>query len=342
MKYTNIAALFLTSLVALGACGDNLAGPGPKADAKPSTPDAAVAQKTIAELAVATPDLSSLVAAVKFASNNDDLLKLISDPGNLTVFAPTNAAFDKLAQLLTGMPTAKAADILVPANKELVRAVLRYHVVTSEVKAAAIEFGKPVKSASGLVFLINAGTPPVITDGSGPNAKIVTTDIDASNGVVHIIDSVMLPPSKTIGQLVEDTMNPMLSTLKAALGPAGAPELTTQLKGPGTFTVFAPNNAAFEAAITELNTTAALLLSNKPRLQKILTYHALVMTVFKAQIPFDTNIATVEGENIKIDNTFKITDTRGRKAQIIAADTIATNGVIHFIDKVILPATLPN
>jgi uncharacterized surface protein with fasciclin (FAS1) repeats len=344
MKHTNIAALLLTSLVAVSACGDNLAGPGPKADAKPSSPDAPpVAQKTIAELAAATPTLSDLVIAVGGANDNGDLTKLISDPGTLTVFAPTNAAFEKLAKAVLG-PTATAAQLLVPANKVAIRAALLYHVLGTEVKAAAIQFGKPVTAKNDKVFVINpgaaAGAPPVICDAGGPNANIVMTDIDASNGVVHVIDAVLTPPILKIGELVaaQKTTGP-LSVLKEALGAGGVPEVATLLNGAGPFTVFAPTNDGFTTSLADIGVAdKAALLRDKDTLTKVLKYHALGSTVYSGQITFDTDLMTAQGETFKIDSMLMITDKRNRKAKIITTDLVATNGVVHIIDKVLLPA----
>jgi len=121
----------LTATALLAACGSDNHEPTPAAPV------------SILATAQATADLSSLVAAVQFASDNNDLVNLLGSAGTLTVFAPTNAAFDKLAQTLTGNANARGPDILVPANKALVKAVLQYHVLTSVVKAAGRRTGEP-------------------------------------------------------------------------------------------------------------------------------------------------------------------------------------------------------
>lgn len=179
MRIISISLLTVATL--LSGCADD------DADVKPSG--------SIVEIAQATPSLSTLVSAVQFASNDNDLVDLLASPGTLTVFAPTNAAFDALAVELTGTPGATGADLLTPANKPLLRTVLRYHVLTSKVKAAAIPFGQPITTAQGGVFEIDSGSPPTITDGRNRVARITTTDIEASNGVVHVIDKVILPAS---------------------------------------------------------------------------------------------------------------------------------------------------
>ncbi len=326
MTRMSTAIVSLSLLVA--ACGD---------DETEITPDAAV-ERSIAQTAAATPELSSLVAAVQFASDNNDLLDLISNPGTLTVFAPTNAAFDALAVELTGNASAKGPDLLTAANKPLLRTVLKYHVLTSEVRAAGIPFGKAITSAEGSIFKIDSGSPPLITDGRNRTARVTATDIGASNGVVHLIDKVILPANKNIvetAQALAGGTQPQFTVLVDAVVAA---DLAATLSGPGPFTVFAPTDAAFAALLTELGVTKAQLLANKPLLTAVLKYHVVAGRVLEADVPVGAPITTVETGKFTVDAQLDITDARGRKAKIIATDTFATNGVIHVIDKVILPA----
>ena len=318
--------LFSLTLL-LTACGDD----------ETAAPDAAT-PLSIAATAQATPELSSLVAAVQFASDNHDLLDLISNPGTLTVFAPTNAAFDALAVELTGSAGAKGPDLLTAANKPLLRAVLKYHVLTSEVRAAGIPFGRAITSAEGSVFKIESGSPPVITDGRNRTSRITATDITASNGVVHLIDKVILPANKSIvetAQALAGATQPQFTILVEAVVAA---DLAGTLSGPGPFTVFAPTDAAFAALLAELGVTKSQLLANKPLLTKVLTYHVVSGRVLKADVPVGPSIATVETGTFTVNGQLEITDERGRKSKIIGTDTFASNGVIHVIDKVILPA----
>ena len=127
---------------------------------------------------------------------------------------------------------------------------------------------------------------------------------------------------------------PSLSILVAAVVAAG---LVDTLKGPGPFTVFAPTNDAFAALLSELGVTQDALLADKALLTKVLTYHVVPKRVPKAEIPFDTAIATVQGQTIRINAGLQITDQRGRTSNITAADVFASNGVVHVIDKVLLP-----
>ena len=130
--------------------------------------------------------------------------------------------------------------------------------------------------------------------------------------------------------------DPQFSILVEAVVKA---KLDTTLSGAGPFTVFAPTNDAFVAALAELKLTKDQLLSS-PDLAKILTYHVLGSKVLKADIPFGKPVASVQGDTLTIDTTAAITDQYGRKSKITATDILAANGVIHVIDKVILPKNI--
>jgi uncharacterized surface protein with fasciclin (FAS1) repeats len=333
-------ALGVASLSLLAACGSD--------DHEPAAPPPPAGPKSIVATAQATPDLSSLVAAVQFASNNNDLVTLLDSPGTLTVFAPSNAAFDNLAKALTGNTNARAADILIPANKDLVRTVLQYHVLTSTVRAANIPFGKAITPAAGGIFKIdNVGGKPVITDGRNQKTNITTTDIVASNGVVHLVDKVLLPADKDI-VVTADLSKPEFTSLVAALGFASNNnDLVTTLKGAGPFTVFAPTNAAFDALAKELTgnanavATDILVPANKDLVRSVLLYHVLNSRVLAADIQSGRPVTPLAGGIFKIDvaaSGVSINDGRNRKANIVRTDIFNTNGVIHVIDRVILPA----
>lgn len=325
LKISLIATAFL-----FAGCGgdDDAATP----DAPPTGP------VSILATAQATPSLSSLVAAVEFASDNNDLVDLLADPGTLTAFAPTNAAFDALAVELTGTAGATAADLLVPANKALVKSVLQYHVLTTKVNAAGIQFGKAIVPAGGGFFKIEAGSPPVIQDGRNRTANITATDIEATNGVVHLIDKVILPADKNIVEVAQAAGDATPAEFTILVEAVVAANLVTTLSGEGPFTVFAPTDAAFAAALTELGLTKQQLL-NSSLLDEILTYHVVPGRVLKADVPVGTPITTAEGGMFTINASLAISDeqTPARTANIVATDVFTANGVIHVIDKVILP-----
>jgi uncharacterized surface protein with fasciclin (FAS1) repeats len=161
----------------------------------------------------------------------------------------------------------------------------------------------------------------------------VVTDVQASNGVIHAIDKVLLPANKNIVETAVAT--PTFSILVEAVVAA---DLADTLSGVGPFTVFAPTDAAFGALLTELNVTKAQLLADTALLTKVLTYHVVPGRILKAGVPVGAPITTVQGETFTVNASLAITDQRARSANITATDVLASNGVIHVIDKVILPA----
>ncbi len=278
----------------------------------------------IVQLAQSNPDLSILVEAVVAAG----LVDTLKGRGPFTVFAPTNAAF---ASLLTELGVTKDALL---ANKNLLTTVLTYHVLPGRVDKASVPVGKAITTVEGSIFKIDTSSGALaITDGRNRVANIVQTDINAFNGVVHVIDKVVLPANKNI---VETALGiPDFSILVEAVVAAN---LQGTLSGKGPFTVFAPTNAAFAALLAELGVTKAALLANVPLLTAVLTYHVVSGRVLKADVPVGAPITTVQGGTFVIDSTLAITDARGRKSKIVATDVLTSNGVIHVVDKVILPA----
>ncbi|MDH4426417.1 MAG: fasciclin domain-containing protein [Acidovorax sp.] len=279
-------------------------------------------QRNIVELAQANPDLSILVEAVVAAGLAPTL-----STGSLTVFAPTNAAF---AALLTELGVTKDALL---ANKTLLTAVLTYHVLGTTVPRASVPLGKAITPVGGGFFKVEAaGVGLRITDGRNRTSNITATDIQASNGVVHLVDKVLLPADKNI--VATASALPDFSILVEAVVAAG---LVPTLQGTGPFTVFAPTNAAFAALLTELGVTKEALLANTALLTSVLTYHVVPGRVLKADVPVNTAITTVQGQTFTINASLAITDSRGRQSSIVATDVFTSNGVIHVVDKVLLP-----
>jgi uncharacterized surface protein with fasciclin (FAS1) repeats len=300
--------------LALAATTSFLAACGGGDDGHPST-TLAVAQSD--------PQFSILVEAVQAAGLGDTL----AGPGPLTVFAPTNAAF---ASLLTELGISKDALL---ANRALLTAVLTYHVLPARVEKAQVPLGQPVTTAQGGILKVDSvGAGLVITDGRNRSATITATDVQAGNGVVHVIDRVLLPADKTLVQTAQAL--PQFSILVEAVVAA---DLAGALSGTGPFTVFAPTNDAFAALLAELGISKDALLADTALLTRVLTYHVVPARVLKAQVPVGAPITTLQGGSFTIDGSLAITDTSGRKASIVATDVLASNGVIHVIDKVLLP-----
>lgn len=278
-------------------------------------------ERNIVQKAQANPELSILVEAVVAAG----LVETLST-GSLTVFAPTNAAF---AALLTELGMTKA-ELL--ADKPLLTAVLSYHVLGQRVLRAEVPLGKAITPLSGGFFKIESSNGLQITDGRNRVTRIVDTDAYASNGVVHVVERVLLPADKDIVATAQSL--PDFSILVEAVVAAG---LVGTLQGPGPFTVFAPTNAAFAALLTELNMSKPDLLANKPLLTQVLTYHVVPARVLKAEVPIGAAITTVQGETFTVNGSLQITDQQARLSQITATDVFTSNGVIHVVDKVLLP-----
>ena len=266
---------------------------------------------------------SILVEAISAAG----LTETLNRDGAYTVFAPTNDAF---ASLLAELGVSKDALL---ANKPLLTTVLTYHVLPAKVEKAGVPAGKAVTTLQGSIFKVDAvGGGLVITDGRNRASTITGTDIAARNGVVHVVNKVLLPADKTIVQTA--IALPQFSILVEAVLAA---KLDAALSATGPLTVFAPTNAAFAALLTELDISKAALLANTTLLTKVLTYHVIPARVLKADVPVGTPVTTLQGEALSVDATLAITDQRGRKAMITGTDVLASNGVIHVIDRVILP-----
>jgi len=133
--------------------------------------------KTVVEIAVGSPDHTTLVAAVKAAG----LVETLSGPGPFTIFAPTNAAFEKL-------PAGTVDMLLKPENKAKLVAILTYHVVPAKVMAADVKSGE-APTVNGKMLKIKADGMGVMVN----NAKVIATDLVGSNGVIHVVDTVLLP-----------------------------------------------------------------------------------------------------------------------------------------------------
>jgi transforming growth factor-beta-induced protein len=288
----------------------------------------------IVEIAQGDANFSTLAAAVVKA----DLAGTLSGNTPLTVFAPTNAAFDAVA---TAIGLADGAALVDALPADALAKILTYHVVAGDNPSTALTAGTLSTlyefegSATTLDLSLTGGV--VLTDALLTTATVTTPDIDASNGVVHVIDKVLVPPGVlNIVQMAQ--LNPAFSTLVTAVVEA---DLAATLSGTGPFTVFAPTNEAFAAALAELGLTAEQLLAS-PDLAAILTYHVVGGDVRAADVvalvsggPAD--VTTVQGDTFRVGTDLVITDGRSRTATLAATDVVASNGVIHVIDAVLLP-----
>jgi uncharacterized surface protein with fasciclin (FAS1) repeats len=281
--------------------------------------------KSITELAATNTDLSSLVAALTRA----ELVSTLNGTGPFTVFAPTNAAF---ATFLAGK---KLEDI----PKETLKQVLLNHVVSGEVKSGAIQTGY-AKSLATFGNTQSNLSLYLVKDAAGVSVnkavKVSTADVAASNGVIHIVDKVIELPT-----IVSHALNnPNFSTLVAALTRADLGVNYVQiLSGTGPFTVFAPTNDAFKALLDELK-VKELKDIDAATLNAVLQFHVVKdANVLSTTLTNNQEVTTFAGKKFKVTTTggAKITDGKNRIANIVAVDVQGTNGVVHAIDKVILP-----
>lgn len=265
----------------------------------------------IIDVASGNKDFSTLVTAIKAAG----LVETLKGKGPFTVFAPTNAAFAKIDP--------KALDALLKDKAALTR-VLTSHVVAGEVKAADVTKLAFADTVSGQRFAIS--TAGGVSIG---NAKVTATDIAASNGVIHVIDTVIMPESKDVVGVA--VANGSFKTLAKLLEAAG---LVSTLQGDGPFTVFAPTDEAF-AKLDKKVVADLLKPENKAQLAKILTYHVVPGRVFSDQALKAKTAKTVQGSTVEIalkDGKAKVNDSN-----LVKTDINASNGVIHVVDTVLMP-----
>jgi uncharacterized surface protein with fasciclin (FAS1) repeats len=278
----------------------------------------------LTEVAAEAGQFGTLLSALEAAN----LVDTLAGEGPYTVFAPTDEAFAALPE--------GTLDALL-SDTDALREVLLYHVADGRLAAADV-------AGSDAIATLNGEDAPVTVDGDTVrigDATITQTDIEASNGVIHVIDRVLVPevdepPMPEGKNIVETAMDDdRFSTLVTAVEAAG---LVDTLSGEGPFTVFAPTNDAF-AALPE-GTLDALLADPQGALTDVLLYHVVADSLMAADVAGRDAVTTVQGEDAPItvdeDGTVRIAG-----AAITVTDIEATNGVIHVIDMVITPPVEP-
>jgi transforming growth factor-beta-induced protein len=272
----------------------------------------------IPAVATGNKDLSILVEALTKAN----LVTALDGDGPFTVFAPTDAAF---AALLTELGITKE-QLLARAD---LADILKYHVVSGSAKAASLTNGQELTTLQGgKITVAVAGGKVSLNSG---RANVTTPDVAAANGVVHVIDKVLLPPAPAPGTIVDVASgNADFSTLVKALGDAG---LVDTLKGAGPFTVFAPTNAAF-AKLAAVPTGDAL--------KRVLLYHVVPGKLEAKDVIASApgTATTVQGSTFSyavVAGKVVLTDGKGNTVNVTSTDIQASNGVIHVIDSVLLP-----
>ena len=278
---------------------------------------------------------TALLAAVDKAGVASTLTAADAD---LTLLAPTDAAFDALATQL-GFANAGAMVTALPASA--LGNILSYHIVPGAKSAADLTAAGATLStaysydgaAATLALTTSSGV--AFTDAVLATSSVTTADVHADNGILHGIDKVLVPPGVlNVVQMAQ--ANP--ASFSALVAAVLATDLAPALSGSGPFTVFAPTNTAFASAPAGLGRT---------QLASVLTYHVLPAQVLSADIPFGIPVATlatttlagatVPAQTLTINRNLTITDTTAIAANILATDVRASNGVIHVIGKVLIP-----
>ncbi|QOW09368.1 fasciclin domain-containing protein [Kaistella flava (ex Peng et al. 2021)] len=291
--------------------------------------DEPVMSQTVYAIASRDSDLSSLKAAIDKAG----LATTLDGTGTFTVFAPSNAAF---ATFLTANGFASLNDVPVAALKE----ILLNHVLAAKVTSSQITTGYVSTLAKGsasttrnLSMFINTASGVKINGIS----NVTKADIMATNGVIHKVDAVIGLPTIVTHALA----NPNFTSLVAALTRPDMPNFVGILSGTASspFTVFAPTNAAFTSLLTELS-LPNLAAIPQATLENVLKYHVVAgANVASTDLTNNMVVTTFQGGKFTITTTggAKITDANNRVANIILTDVQCSNGIIHAIDKVLLP-----
>jgi transforming growth factor-beta-induced protein len=276
--------------------------------------NATAADSDIVDTAVAAGQFKTLAAALGAA----DLVEALKGEGPFTVFAPTDAAFAKL-------PAGTVETLLKPENKGKLAGILTYHVVPGKVYAKQVVGLAGAKTLNGQRVDVKVDGSTVMIDG----AKVVKTDIECSNGIIHVIDAVILPADKTIPATAAAA-----GSFKTLLAAATAAGLAETLGGEGPFTVFAPTDEAF-AKLPEGTVASLLKPENKQKLVDILKYHVVSGRVYSEDAVAAKSAKTLLGSPIKV--TVGDKGAMINSSKLVATDIDASNGVIHVIDAVLMP-----
>ena len=274
------------------------------------------AQNTVVDIIVNSAEHNTLEAAVIAAELADDL----SGPGPFTVFAPTDEAF-------AALPAGTVDELLIDPTGTLAQ-ILLYHVVSGTALSTTLSDGQTITTLLGEEITVTIGMNGVMIN----NATVVVADILADNGVVHVIDAVLLPPAPWPTTTVVDVIvnSDVHNTLEAAVVAAG---LVETLSGTGPFTVFAPTDAAFEAL--PAGTVETLLDDPTGTLTQILLYHVVGAQALSTDLTNGQTVATLQGQTVTV--TINADGVFINNAQVTVADIVTDNGVIHVIDAVLLP-----
>lgn len=288
-------------------------------------------EQTIAQIAANDQQFSTLVDVLQ----RTDLVQTLNTDGSYTVFAPTNEAFNNA---LTALGYSSVDELENALGTDGLRNVVLYHVIGAEVMAADVTTGfadmlATHSSGENLDAYISKNGNAVMVNNT---ANVSMADVDASNGVIHVVDAVLLPLDVVGLASLSPDHTSLVSTLANTDSDGdGTPgELVTVLSdASATYTIFAPVNQAFD----DISGTISTL--NDEQIGKVLTYHVVAgANVTAAQVSAG-DVETVNGENITLGTTggVTVTDVNGGTVDVVATDIQGTNGVIHVVDGVLIP-----
>lgn len=274
---------------------------------------------TIVDIALDDAQFSTLVSALERVN----LVATLQGPGPYTVFAPTNNAFTQLGVDLNTISDADLTNILL------------YHVLGGTVRSTDLADGQTYASTAStsgpggtaLSMLIEKSANGVKLNG---NINVTGADVTADNGVIHIVDKVITPLDIVGHAAANSNFTSLVATLSGA--PGG---LVGVLSGTGPFTVFAPVNSAFSAISSVVATLTPAQVAN------VLTYHVVSgANVRSTDLSNGMSVQAVNGQSFQVNlaNGASITDAGGNTSNILLTDVQATNGVIHVLEKVIIPS----
>ena len=334
-KFAGVVSVAVLSFTVVG-CSDSMSpsapSPMPTSPGATSGSGSTAPNQTIAAIAVSNPSFSTLVAALQKAG----LVDTFSGAGSFTVFAPTNAAFDAAAAALLGAGKS-GVDLVDALDVATLTSVLKFHVTAGGRNAQAV-------LAAGQLTMLDGNPAAVSVQGgeaSIAGAKIAQTDIQASNGFIHVLAAVMLPPGIAQAGAAQQTIaaiaagNPDFSTLVAALQKAG---LVDVFNGAQKFTVFAPTNAAFDEAAKQLHLRNGMELVAEldvKTLTSVLTYHVIAGETKAAAVVAADQLHMLSG--VAADVSLRSGSAYIDDAKILQTDIVASNGIIHVLGGVMLP-----
>merc|ERR1711884_605589 len=272
---------------------------------------------TVVDIAVSKLDTFSTLVDFVLAAELADALA--TTPG-ITVFAPTNDAFNALG--------AAAPDVVANLGEKVwvnhLKDVLLYHVLPVEVPSSAVTDGLTATALNGEDLSFDVNNDGIFVN---TNSQVVVADVDASNGVIHAIDNVLIPSWVSNSIVDRAIASPSLTTLVNLVVDAA---LADVLSGPGPFTVFAPTNDAFTAFLGDSDEELDIEL-----VTSILTYHVVPGIYAASDIENGLSLKTVQGESVTFTTMGDAKMVNGES--IVAADILASNGIVHVIDGVLLP-----